>query len=169
MESEPTDLMVLGAIKGGAKKFDKIKKQTRIEGEQLNGILEKLENLGLIRVETKKGFFGPKVEIILTEKGQKELEHRVHELEDDWKNLKTIYESGDKQQLKQKMDENPSMFRTMMFFGIIDMMMFTAMIGFLGAAMTDYVPAEQIPEGMDGAEGAGEGMDDGGFDIDIGF
>lgn len=40
--------------------------------------------------------------------------------------------------------------------------------------MTDYVPADQVPEGA--TEGAAEadsgdtgGMDDGGFDIDIGF
>ena len=56
----------------------------------------------------------------------------------------------------------------MMFFGVMDIMMFSMMFSMMGAAMTDYVPAESIPEGADGAMDDG-GMDDGGFDIDIGF
>ena len=35
--------------------------------------------------------------------------------------------------------------------------------------MTDYMPADQIPEGVGGDSGDAVGMDDGGFDIDIGF
>jgi len=31
VESEPKDVMVLGAIKGGAKKFDKIKNKTTMK------------------------------------------------------------------------------------------------------------------------------------------
>ena len=169
MDPQPTDVMVLGAIKGGAKKFDKIKNQTKIEPEKLNGILERLEELGLIKVETKKGFFGPKVELSLTEKGERELENRVHELEDDWKNMKKIWESGDKQKLQQYMENNKSILPTMFFFGIIDILMFSTMLAFIGAAMTDYMPADQIPEGADGGDSGGEAMDDGGFDIDIGF
>ncbi len=169
MESQPKDVMVLGAIKGGAKQFDKIKKQTRIESEELNGILERLENRGLIKVQTKKGFFGPKIEIFLTEKGEKELEARIHELEGDWSNMKSIWESGDKQKLQQYMEDNRSILPTMLFFGIIDMIMFSTMIGFLGSQMTDYIPADQIPEGVEGSDNVGEATDDGGFDIDIGF
>lgn len=166
MESQPKDVMVLGAIKGGAKQFDKIKKQTRIEAEELNGILERLESRDLIKVQTKKGFFGPKIEIYLTEKGEREIEARIHELEGDWKNMKKIWESGDKQKLQQYMDDNRSILPTMLFFGIIDMIMFSTMIGFLGSQMTDYIPADQIPDGVDTG---GEAMGDGGFDIDIGF
>lgn len=169
MESQPKEVMVLGAIKGGAKQFDKIKKQTRIEPEELNGILERLENLGLIKVQTKKGFFGPKIEIFLTEKGENELESRIHELEGDWNNMKSIWESGDKQKLQQYMEDNRSILPTMLFFGIIDMIMFSTMIGFLGSHMTDYIPADQIPEGIEGSGNVGEATDDGGFDIDIGF
>jgi hypothetical protein len=58
----------------------------------------------------------------------------------------------------------------MMFFGVMDMMMFGMMFGLMGSMMTDYVPQESIPEGMDGNEmNGGDGMDDGGFDFDIGF
>jgi len=174
VESEPKDVMVLGAIKWGAKKFDKIKNKIKIDPEELHQVLERLENRGLIRVETKKGFFGPKVEMSVTEKGEKEMQERIHELEGNWNQMNTLLKSGDKQKLEQYMDDNKSILPTMFFFGIIDMMMFSTMIGFLGSQMTDYVPADQIPDGIDsgdagGGDTGGGDMGDGGFDIDIGF
>ena len=81
MESEPKDLIVLGAIMRGVRKFDKIKKTTQIDAEELNSILEKLEERGLITVQGEKGLFGPKIEIITTEKGVKEVDERVHDLQ----------------------------------------------------------------------------------------
>ena len=63
MDSEPKDIIVLGAIKHGVKKFDKIQKMTQIEPEELNSILEQLENQGFIQTEEKKGWFGMKIEI----------------------------------------------------------------------------------------------------------
>ncbi len=170
MESEPKDLIVLGVIMRGVRKFDKIKKTTQIDAEELNSILEKLEERGLIAVQGKKGLFGPKIEIITTEKGVKEVDERVHDLQIKWNEMSQIYKTGDKQKLKQYMDENKSILPSMMFFGVMDMMMFGMMFGMMGSVMSDYVPQESIPEGMDG-----DGMDgdtdvsDGGFDFDIGF
>ncbi len=171
MEPESKDVIVLGAIKSGAKNFDKIRKVTKIEPEELNTILERLEKQGLIAVQEKKGLFGKKVEIITTEKGQNELEHRIHELEESWGRLQTLYKSGDKQKLKEELERDRGFLPMMMFFGIIDIMMFSMMFSMIGATMGDYVPAEDMPEGMDdaGDHGDGGGMDDGGFDIDIGF
>jgi hypothetical protein len=84
--------------------------------------------------------------------------------------MNTLLKTGDKQKLQQYMDNNKSILPTMFFFGIIDMIMFSTMIGFLGSQMTDYMPADQIPEGTDGGGDAGGGdIGDGGFDIDIGF
>ena len=65
----------------------------------------------------------------------------------------------------------------MMFFGIMDMMMFSMMFSMMGASMTDYVPAEDMPADMNGSDygdsgdsgDSGGGMDDGGFDVDIDF
>lgn len=172
-------MIVLGAIKSGAKNFDKIRKITRIVPEELNSILERLEKRGLIVPIEKKGLFGKKIEITATEKGQNELEHRIHELEGKWNQLQALYKSGDKQKLEEEMMSNKQMFGMMMFFGIIDIMMFSMMFSMIGAAMHDYVPAEDIPQGMDdtggdqgdagGDQGDAGGMDDGGFDIDIGF
>jgi len=171
MEAEPKDVIVLGAIKRGNKKFDKIQKATKIEAEELNSILEKLEERKLIKVEEKKGWLGKKVELTVTEKGSKELDERLYEVQEKWNQMQSLYKSGNKQKLKEYMDDNRSFFPMMMFFGIMDIMMFSMMFSMIGMAMSDYVPAESVPEGMDGGEGmdAGEGMDDGGFDIDIGF
>ncbi len=162
MESEPKDLIVLGAIKHGIKKFDKIQKMTQIELEELNSILEQLENMGLIQAEEKKGWFGMKVEITPTEKGVKEVDKRVHELQTKWNQMSLLYKSGDKEKLKQEMENNKSIIPSMMFFGIMDMMMFSMMFSMMGMTMTDYVAPENMPDIGDG------GMDDG-MDFDIGF
>ena len=167
MKYEPKDVIVLGAIKSGAKKFDKIFKVSKIQPEELNSILEKLEQRGLISVSEKKGMLGKKIEIISTDKGDKELENRIHELEDKWQQMTSLYKSGDKMKLKQFMDDNKLSFREFMFFGIMDMMMFSMMFSLIGMSISDYVPVEDMPGDMDGGDSGS--MDDGGFDIDIGF
>jgi DNA-binding HxlR family transcriptional regulator len=182
MEEEPKDIIVLGAIKKGAKKFDKIRDKTGIEPEELNKILEKLEERGFIRVEKKKGLFGgEKVELQVTEKGSNELDQRIHEMEQKWNHMVQLYKMGDKKKLEEFMGSNKSDFAMMMFFGMMNMMMFSMMFSMIGAPMHDYVPADQVPpgaenqpsdagSGMDG-DGGGDagGMGDGGYDIDIGF
>lgn len=168
MEPEATDIIVLGAIKHGIKKFDKIQKTASIDPEELNEILKKLEDRGFIRVEEKKGWFRGKIEIVTTEKGIKEVNERVHELQTKWSQMSALYKTGDKGKLKQSMEENKSFFPMMMFFGVMDMMMFSMMFGMMGMTMSDYVPAENMPEDAGTSMDDGE-MDDGGFDFDIGF
>jgi predicted transcriptional regulator len=171
MEEEPKDIIVLGAIKNGAKKFDKIQKMAQIDAEELNVILEKLEERGLITVEEKKGWLGKKIEIKTTDKGSREVDERVHELQEKWNQMSVLYKSGDKQKLQRYMDDNKSILPMMMFFGVIDMIMFSMMFSMMGAMMTDYVPAESIPNDAGGSESMSEGGDSeaGGFDIDVGF
>jgi len=168
VETESKDLIVLGAIMRGEHKFDKIKKNTQIDAKELNSILEKLEERGLIAVQEKKGLFGPNIEIIVTEKGSKEVDERIYELHQKWNQMSLLYKTGNKDKLKQYMDENKSILPTMMFFGIMDMMMFSMMFSMMGMMMTDYIPQENIPEGADGVD-ADSDMSDGGFDFDIGF
>jgi len=77
------------------------------------------------------------------------------------------------------MESNKSMLPMMMFFGIMDMMMFSMMFSMMGSQMHDYVPQDQIPPGAenqpsdvgDGGDAGGDmgGDGGGGFDIDIGF
>lgn len=178
MEEEPKDIIVLGAIKKGAKKFGKIRDKTGIDPEELNKILEKLEERGFIRVEKKKGLFGgEKIELYVTDKGSNELDQRIHEMQENWQRMVQLYKSGDKQKLQDFMDTNKSFFPMMMFFGIMDMIMFSMMFSMIGVMMHNYVPPEQIPPGAenqpadagDGGADAGGDMGDGGYDIDIGF
>ena len=172
-EEESKDIIVLGAIKHGIKKFEKIQKTTQIEPQELNSILEQLEKRGLIEIREKKGWLGRKVEIITTEKGEKEVDERVHELQTKWNQMSLLYNKGDKKGLKQYMDDNRSFLPMMMFFGVMDMMMFSMMFSMMGMTMSDYVPPESMPEGaagegMDGGD-AGGFDDGGGFDFDVGF
>ena len=53
---------------------------------------------------------------------------------------------GDKQKLQQKMEENKSFLPTMMFFGVMDMMMFSMMFSMMGVGMSDYVSQENMSE-----------------------
>ena len=172
MEEEAKDLIVLGAINNGARQFNKISKVTKIKPEELNGILEKLQSRGFIDVQEKKGWLGKKIELDVTEKGNREIGERVHELQGKWESMKNAYESGDKQKLQQVMKDEKSFLPTMMFFGVIDIMMFSMMFSMMGMAMSSYIPAEDMSQFNDGManDGFGDsGMDDGGFDIDIGF
>jgi len=66
------DMLVLGELNGGTKNFEDIKKNTALDTNELNSILEDLEKRDLIRVEQKKGLFGTKVELYATEKGFRE-------------------------------------------------------------------------------------------------
>ena len=156
----------------GEKQFDRLSKRTKIEPKELNSILEKLEGRELIWVQEKKGFFGKKIEIHVTEKGKKEIDERVHELQTKWNDMQKAYQTGDKQKLQQIMKNEKSFLPTMMFFGIIDVMMFSMMFSMMGMAMSSYIPAEDMSQFDNGADADGlddSGMDDGGFDIDIGF
>ena len=160
---EPKDIIVLGAIQAGIKKFDKIQKITQIEPEELNSILEQLENSKFIRVVEKNGLLGKKIEIMVTEKGSKRVDNQVHELQTKWNQMSTLYKTQNKEELKQCMDDNKSFLPMMIFFGVMDMMMFSMMFSMIGMTMSNYVPTENMPEGED------RGIDEGEFDTDVEF
>ncbi len=167
MEYEPNDVIVLSAISQGHKKFEKIRKKTQISGEELNNLLERLENKNFITVIEKKGFFGPKKEIILTEKGKNELEERKFELEKNWNNMVTLWKNGNKQELQQYMDNNRTILPSMMFLGIMDMMMFSSMMSFMGLAMTSFMPDQFMYDSgsYDAGHDSGQGGDYSGGDF----
>ena len=167
MESEPNDVIVLSAISQGSKKFEKIRKKTKNEGKELNSLLERLENKNFITVIEKKGFFGPKKEIIITEKGEKELEERKFELQKNWNDIVTLWKNGNKQELQQYMDNNRTIFPSMMFLGIMDMMMFSSMMSFMGLAMASFIPDQFMydPSSPDMGHDAGQGGDYSGGDF----
>ena len=148
-QEEPNDVIVLSAINQGVKKFDKISKKTKIDGQELNTLLARLEEKGFIALVEKKGWLGSKKELVLTEKGNKELEERKFELQQNWNQMVTMWKSGDKQKLQQHMEEHKSILPSMMFMGIMDMMMFSTMMGFMGMAMTSFMPNQYMDSGQD--------------------
>ena len=164
-QEEPNDVMVLSAISQGAKKFDKILKKTKLDGQELNTLLERLEEKGLVTLVEKKGWLGTKKELVLTDKGVKELEARRFELEQNWNQMVSIWKSGDKQKLQQHMEEHKSILPSMMFMGIMDMMMFSTMMGFMGMAMTSFMPDQYMDSGGHDMSG---GQDVGGHDASSG-
>ena len=66
------DMLVLGELNRGTKNFENIKKNTGLDSNDLNSILEDLEKRDLLMVKQKQGLFGTKVELYATEKGFKE-------------------------------------------------------------------------------------------------
>jgi len=64
--------LVLGALNRGSKSFESIQKNTGLDNQDLDAILEYLEKNGLMKVVHKQGMFGPKTEIHPTDKGFKE-------------------------------------------------------------------------------------------------
>jgi len=146
MEQEPDDVIVLSAISQGAKKINKILKKTRIEENDLRKLIDRLQEKGFVMSVEKKGLFGPKKEILLTEKGNKELEERKFELEQNWNQMVTMWKGGDKQKLQQYMDDHRSILPSMMFLGIMDMMMFSTMMSFMGLAMTSFIPDSYVQD-----------------------
>ena len=144
---EPNDVMILSAISQGARKFDKISRKTKISPEEVNSLLARLEEKGFVVLVEKKGWLGSKKELVLTEKGNKELEERKFELQQNWNQMVTMWKSGDKEKLQQHMEEHKSILPSMMFMGIMDMMMFSTMMGFMGMAMTSFMPDQYMDSG----------------------
>jgi len=171
MDEDNKEIVVLGVISRGISKFDKISQESNVEPKNLELILQKLENSGLIKVDEKKGWLSKKIEINPTENGYREFERQLKILQEKWNQLENTYKSGNKQELKQKLKEDKSFLPSMMMFGIIDMMMFSMMFSMIGSSIGSFIPAEDMGGMDDGPEDMGESDsgDDGGFDIDIGF
>ena len=71
MNPQTLDMLVLGELNRGTKNFGSIQRNLEIDSKALEKILESLENQGLMKVQHKQGLFGPKVELVPTEKGFK--------------------------------------------------------------------------------------------------
>jgi|TARA_B110000438_G_scaffold79722_1_gene79788 DNA-binding PadR family transcriptional regulator len=171
MDEENKETVVLGVISRGISKFDKISRESNVSPKDLESILKKLENSGLIKVDEKKGWLGTKIEINPTENGYKEFERQLKILQEKWNQLENTYKSGNKQELEQKLKEDKSFLPSMMMFGIIDMMMFSMMFSMIGSTVGSFIPADDMggtDNNVEDMEGTDMGDDDG-FDIDIGF
>jgi len=65
------EMKVLGEINRGIKDFNHIQNNLKIENQELENILKKFEDEGLMRVIKKSGLTGNKIELFPTEKGFK--------------------------------------------------------------------------------------------------
>jgi len=145
MEEESKESIVLGTIKAGIKSFDRISKVANISTNELEKILENLESRNLIGVNEKKGFLGIKIQINITEKGEKYLENQIQELKERWRQMIQLYKFEDKQNLQQYISENKIFFKPMIFFRILDMTIFSMMFNMVELTMADFISPKDMP------------------------
>ena len=167
----PNHFMVLDAISRGMKKIDSIAKVTKLSKDEVELIVNDLNSQKIITMLVKKGYFGNKKnELYVTETGD----------------LQQLYETGNKGQMQTYMDDYRMWMPMMLFSGIMNMVMFSSMMSFMGMSMSPAESAQSEAQANDsggsGAEdtgssssdtgdtggfsdmGADSGMDMGGFD-----
>jgi transcriptional regulator with PAS, ATPase and Fis domain len=162
----PNHFMVLDAISRGMKKIDSIAKVTKLSKDEVELIVNDLQTQKLITKQTKKGFFGnKKIEAFATETGFEILESKKQELVSKSKYLQQLYETGNKDQMQSYMNDNRMWMPMMLFSGLINAIMFTSMMSFMGMGMN---PAESVQSDAQAAESGGSGADDSGSASDTG-
>ncbi len=162
----PNHFMVLDAISRGMKKIDDIAKLTKLSKDEVELIVNDLQTQKLIIKQTKKGFFGnKKIEVYVTETGFKILESKKQELVNKSKYLQQLYETGNKGQMQSYMNDNRMWMPMMLFSGLLNAVMFTSMMSFMGMSMN---PSESTQSDAQAAESGGSGADDSGSASDTG-
>jgi len=156
----PNHFMVLDAISRGMKKIDSIAKVTKLSKDEVELIINDLRNQKLINAVVKKGFFGnKKTEFHISETGMKLLDSKKQELVNKSQRLQQLYETGNRGQMQSYMDDNRMWMPMMLFSGLINAVMFTSMMSFMGMSMN---PAENVQSEAQAAESGGSGTDDSG-------
>ena len=162
----PNHFMVLDAISRGMKKIDDIAKLTKLSKDEVELIVNDLQTQKLIIKQTKKGFFGnKKIEVYVTDTGFKILESKKQELVNKSKYLQQLYETGNRGQMQSYMNDNRMWMPMMLFSGLINAVMFTSMMSFMGMSMN---PAENVQSEAQASESGGSGAEDSGAASDTG-
>lgn len=159
--NSPHHFIVLDAIARGIKSIDKIAKATRLSKEEVELVVNDLSLQRLILKEEKKRRFfgGNKLEIKVTETGQRMLNSKKQELQQQAEQLRQWNKNGDTAQLQRYMnsDNNRSWVPFMLFSGIMDILFFTSMMSMMGMALNPMESQMASDSGGGGAEGgAGE-------------
>jgi hypothetical protein len=159
--NSPRHFIVLDAIARGIKSIDKIAKATRLPKEEVELVVNDLSLQRLILKEEKKRRFfgGNKLEIKVTETGQRMLSSKKQELQQQAEQLRQWNKNGDTAQLQRYMnsDNNRSWVPFMLFSGIMDILFFTSMMSMMGMALNPMESQIAADSGGGGAEGeAGE-------------
>jgi len=158
--------MVLDAISRGMKKIDSIAKVTKLSKDEVELIINDLQTQKLVIKQTKKGFFGnKKIEVYVADTGFKILESKKQELVNKSKYLQQLYETGNRGQMQSYMNDNRMWMPMMLFSGLINAVMFTSMMSFMGMSMN---PAENVQSEAQASESGGSGAEDSGAASDTG-
>ena len=165
-KESPNHFMVLDAISRGMKKVDSIAKVTKLSKDEVELIINDLRNQKLINAVVKKGFFGnKKTEFHISETGLKLLDSKKQELSHKSQRLQQLYETGNRGQMQSYMDDNRMWMPMMLFSGLINAVMFTSMMSFMGMSMN---PAENVQSEAQASESGGSGAEDSGAASDTG-
>ena len=159
--NNPHHFIVLDAIARGIKSIDKIAKAARLPKEEVELVVNDLSLQRLILKEEKKRRFfgGNKLEIKVTETGQRMLNSKKQELQQQAEQLRQWNKNGDTAQLQRYMnsDNNRSWMPFMLFSGIMDILFFTSIMSMMGMALNPMESQMAADSGGGGAEGgAGE-------------
>ena len=162
----PNHFMVLDAISRGTKKIEDIAKVTKLSKDEVELIINDLQTQKLVIKQTKKGFFGnKKIEVYVADTGFKILESKKQELVNKSKYLQQLYETGNRGQMQNYMNDNRMWMPMMLFSGLINAVMFTSMMSFMGMSMN---PAENVQSEAQASESGGSGAEDSGAASDTG-
>lgn len=169
MDPEPKDVMVLEAIARGQNNESKIAKATRLTAFEVASVVERLIMRGLVERTEKKGMFGKKSVLNITDTGTQELQARKYELQEKWQKMVVLTKQGDKQQFEQMVESNRSWLPAMIFMGVIDMMLWMSMLSMMGIAMNSVMPEGYTDAGQGDANQGDMGQSDTGGDYGSNF
>ena len=158
-ELKPLDYVVLGLIRNGIRKFQALQnKLTKTGQKKVTSSFNKLMKLGDVENHPDDGWLDRNLNptLVLSDKGQKEVETKIDQLKKEWNNLVLLYENKDKEKLRDGMDSNRMFFPFMMLMGITNGMMFGSMLGMNQMMMGDYMQGTYD-------QGYADGMSDDGF------
>lgn len=175
----PRHFMTLDAVSRGMNEIGKIAKVTKLDKAEVELAVNDLASQRLVATFEKKGLFGKKLQVSVTETGMRVLADKKRELEEKASELRGMYRNGDTQGTQSFLDQNRAWLPMMIFSGLMSALMFASIMSFAGMAMN---PAEASMAGdaqaqeaaaadssaSDGGGGEGSGSDDGGGGADSG-
>ncbi len=133
-DESPNHFMVLDAISSGITNIEKTARATKLHNHEVESIISDLVTQRLIVKGERKGFIigKKKVEVGITEIGNKLLNAKKQDLEQKRQQMQQSYDNGDGTQLQSYIDANRMWIPMMLFSGIMDMMFFTSIMSFMG-------------------------------------
>jgi hypothetical protein len=147
----PKHFMTLDAVSRGMNEVGKIAKVTKLDKAEVELAVNDLNSQRLVTATEKKGLFGKKLQVSITDTGRRVLEDKKRSLEEKAAELRGLYRNGDRGAVQSFMDDNRSWIPMMLFSGLMTALMFASIMSFAGMAMN---PAESSMAGDAGAQEA---------------